>query len=128
VRYEISNRYHSPVRSNFATELNFGFDGRVGDSVALVLEDGRSISVTKRGCVEGVRQLALVDQGRQLAVRLTIEQPATLWFYPVECIVAGRSGLETVFQGPCLVLGWPVSLWGEERVRLDLSLTVQLKR
>ncbi len=128
VRYEISNRYHSPVRSTFAVELNLGLDGRVGDSVAIKLDDGRSIAVTKRGKVESVRQLAYVDKARQLAVRIAVEQPATLWFYPVECVVAGRGGLETVFQGPCLLLGWPVSLWGEERVRLDISLAVQLQR
>ena len=128
VRYEISNRYHSPVRSTFAVELNLGLDGRVGDAVAIKLDDGRSIPVTKRGKVESIRQLALVDKARQLAVRLAVEQPATLWFYPVECVVAGRGGLETVYQGPCLLLSWPVSLWGEERVRLDLSLAVQLQR
>jgi len=33
-----------------------------------------------------------------------------------------------VYQGQCLLLGWPVSLWGEERVRFDLNLSVQLQR
>ena len=126
VRYEISNRYHSPVHSTFGVEVNLGLDGRVGDLIALELEDGRSVPVTKRGKVDGIQKVVLVDQTRGLRIVLLTRRMATLWFYPVECFVAGSGGLETVYQGQCLLFGWPVSLWGEERVRLDLALEVQI--
>ena len=128
VHYEVVNRYHSPVRSQFAVEFNFGLEGRVGDGVLIEPGDGRPLPVTKRGRLEGLDRVAITDITRGLKLVLTAEQPATLWFYPVECVVARRSGLETVYQGQCLLLGWPVSLWGEERVRFDLNLSVQLQR
>ncbi len=125
VRYEIANRYHEPVRSRFAVELNLGLDGACGPGVFLETAADVRVPLTEAGDHADVTQMALVDENRGYRVLLTFHTPAHLWHYPIETVSRTPRGLAPVFQGVCLLAWWPVELWGQERKRFDMTLTVE---
>ncbi|MFN7145279.1 MAG: alpha-amylase/4-alpha-glucanotransferase domain-containing protein, partial [Myxococcota bacterium] len=125
VRYEIANRYHEPVRSRFAVELNLGLDGACGPGVFLETAADVRVPLTEPGDHADVTHLALVDENRGYRVILTFQTPARLWHYPIETVSRTPKGLAPVFQGVCLLAWWPVELWGQERKRIDMTFAVE---
>lgn len=125
VRYEIANRYHEPVRSRFAIELNLGLDGACGPGVFLETAADVRVPLTEAGDHADVSQIALVDENRGYRVLLTFHTPARLWHYPIETVSRTPRGLAPVFQGVCLLAWWPVELWGQERKRIDLTFSLE---
>lgn len=125
VRYEIANRYHEPVRSRFAVELNLGLDGACGPGVFLESAADIRTSLTEPGDHPDVTSFALVDENRGYRVIVTLNTPAHLWHYPIETVSRTPRGLAPVFQGLCLLVWWPVELWGQERRRFDFSLSFE---
>ncbi len=125
VRYEIANRYHEPVRSRFAVELNLGLDGACGPGVFLETAADTRTPLTEPGDHPEVSSLALVDENRGYRVIVTFHTPAHVWHYPIETVSRTPRGLAPVFQGICLLAWWPIELWGQERRRFDLSLSLE---
>jgi alpha-amylase len=125
VRYEIANRYHEPVRSRFAVELNLGLDGSHGGEIFLETAADMRVPLTEPGDHPDVSHIALVDEARGFRLILSFQQPARLWHYPIETVSRTPKGLASVFQGVCLLAWWPIELWGQERRRLDLSLSLE---
>lgn len=125
VRYEIANRYHEPVRSRFAVELNLGLDGACGPGVFLETAAGARAPLTEPGDHADVTQLALVDENRGYRVRIAFHTPARVWNYPIETVSRTPKGLAPLFQGVCLLPWWPVELWGQERKRIGLTISVE---
>ncbi len=124
-RYEITNRYHTPLETAFAIELNLGLDARFARAAQLS-GGGGSASAGDPGVLTGVRQLGVRDpRGR---FRLVLETSAAAWVYhfPVECMVRVGAGIKPAPQGVCLMLIWPLQLWGHERAAFDLSLNIEL--
>ena len=113
VRYEIANRYHEPVRSRFAVELNLGLDGSFGPGVFLETAADVRTPLTEAGDHPDVHALALVDENRGYRVIVTFHTPAHLWHFPIETVSRTPRGLAPVFQGICLLAWWPVELWGQ---------------
>ena len=127
VAYAIVNRSNQPVRGRFAVEVNLGASSSRARGARLVIDGCDEVPVTESGCVEQVEEVALHDTSRNLKVSLAAEhQPADLWHYPVKAIRrGGHLGLEVAYQGVCLILSWPVQLWGEEKRELRLVLSVE---
>jgi alpha-amylase len=125
VRYEVANRYHEPVRSRFAVELNLGLDGAFGPNVFVESAPDQRTPVTEPGDHPEVTSVALVDENRGYRVLLTFHTPAHLWHFPIETVSRTPRGVAPVFQGVCLLAWWPVELWGQERKRFDISLTLE---
>ena len=123
-RYEVSNRYHEPVRSRFGVELNLNLDSACGDDIGLHVH-GERYSLTTPGEHAEVSEVSLHDRRRNWRVSISLAQPARLWHHPVETVSRTPRGVARCFQGTALMLWWPVELWGLERKRLDLSLTLE---
>lgn len=122
VRYEVANRYHEPVRSRFAVELNLQLDG--GPDTFLVA-GGRRCGLDEAGEAVDAAELALVDARRGWRLLVQLQEPARLWYFPLETAAPFVDGIRRVFLGTSLLLWWPVELWGLERRRFDLSITLE---
>ncbi len=125
VRYEIINRYHEPVRSRFAVELNLGVDGSTGPHVYLEPSADLRVPVTVEGEHADVTTLAFADEQRGFRLVIALSTPGHVWHYPIETVSRTPLGLAPCFQGVCLQIWWPVELWGQERRRLDISLSLE---
>lgn len=123
-RYEIANRYHEPVRTRFAVELNLGLDG-LGPHVTLETPDGTRHAPGMPFEHGELKSISMVDDARGWRLTWFFAQPARLWHYPVETVGRTPRGLAAVQQGVCLMAWWPVELWGMERRRLDLTLALE---
>jgi 4-alpha-glucanotransferase len=85
------------------------------------LPDPRLNSV---GQEAGVGEAGMRDEWLGLEVQFKTSAPADFWRYPVETISQSEGGFERVYQGSCLLLGWPVSLAPHEtyRAKIDIRL------
>jgi hypothetical protein len=119
--YEISNRSPDPVESRFAVELNLNLDSSLAGSGFLALGE-RTVSLSEPASVENVSLLRWGDLRRGLQLRLVLGAPAEVWHYPVETLSEGLEGPDLLYQGLCLVIVWPLRLWGLERRSFELQL------
>ena len=112
--YEIANRSPDPIQTRFAVELNLNLDSALGGSSFLAVGD-RSVALSSRESVPDVTKLRWGDLRRGLQLRIDLDELAEVWHYPVETLSDGLDGPELLYQGPCLMLVWPLRLWGLER-------------
>ena len=126
-RYELTNRYHTPLETAFAIELNLGLDARFARSARLS-GGGGSASAGTPGVLPGVRQLTVRDPRDRFRLVLETSAAAEVYHFPVECVVRVGAGIKPAPQGICLMLIWPLQLWGHERAAFDLSLHIELGR
>jgi hypothetical protein len=127
VEYDIVNRTQKPVDSVFAVEVNLGASSSVGRGPRLVVDGCEEIPVLTAKCLEDVEQVHLADPSRKLRIVLrSLDEPGRLWTYPVTVVRNRRNQLEEAYQGVCLMLSWPVQLWGEEKRKVALELAVEM--
>ena len=125
VDYELRNRIHQPIETTFGVEMTLNLDGspgphrflRLGPDHNIPLEQSADVSLVSRAT------LNLADIG--ISVHVDAAQPARVLAYPVETAVRGRTSYRQSFQGTCLTFLWPVSLWSEEKVEVQLALRVE---
>lgn len=119
VQYEIVNRTARPFEGTFAVRVPMTVGPKA--RVDLGSLEGR---VTR--WLEGylVDQVRWAEPRKGLDVRLELEHPARALHFPVQTVSRSGTGLWAGWQGVCLVVAWPVKLWGEERQAFNLSLSL----
>ncbi|MCB9761035.1 MAG: DUF1926 domain-containing protein [Alphaproteobacteria bacterium] len=124
VEYEVVNRYDEPVSTVFAVELTLTPGGPDPAACTLQLPGAPPRPAIQAGEADDVTELTLLDAAGTPAVRLTADRAAHLWHYPVTCVSRQGVGYQARHQGVCVVLGWAMDLWGQEREKVGLSLTL----
>jgi alpha-amylase len=74
---------------------------------------GKSVQDTRLcslGVVEQVAEVDLVDEWQGVEIRLHCDPPVRLWRFPVETVSQSEEGMESTYQGSCLVALWPLNL------------------
>ncbi len=125
VRYEIANRYHEPIRTRFAIGIDLNLDSECGADVFLETSTGRRVRVTEAGELDELTELSLVDNNRGFRLTLSPRQPARVWHFPLETVSRSPAGIAPLFQGVALYLWWPMELWGLEKRRIDVALSLE---
>jgi alpha-amylase/alpha-mannosidase (GH57 family) len=123
IDYMLRNPTAWPLDLLFGVELNFGMlAGQASDRYYRVGRDVLGNFSLERELADVVH-LELVDEWRDLCVRLTSDQSAAVWLYPVETVSLSEAGFERVYQASCVIPHWAVSLApeGAWRVRLTLA-------
>ncbi len=118
--YEISNRSREPFTARFGVELNLNLDSGRGAGAYLAVQGHPARLDQELEAVE-VRKLGWGDRRRGFHLALEVDQPATLWHYPITSLCEGLEGPVAHYQGACIVLSWRLRLWGQERQRLGLA-------
>jgi hypothetical protein len=66
-----------------------------------------------------------VDAGRGFRLTLSPRLPARVWHFPLETVSRSPGGITPLFQGVALYFWWPMELWGQEKRRVDLALSLE---
>jgi hypothetical protein len=123
VHYEISNRSPDPCDAWFGVELNLNLDSDLSGGAYLEAGGERAdLSAVREFASVGGFAWGDVRRGVRLVVRTS--QPARLWHHPILAPCDGAAGPVAEYQGACVLLAWPLPLWGRERHLIDLSLTL----
>lgn len=125
VRYEIANRYHEPVRTRFAVGIDLNLDSQCGEDVYLETSGGKKVRLTEAGELDELTELTLVDNQRGYRLSVSARQPARVWHFPLETVSRSPAGIAPLFQGVALYFWWPMELWGLEKRRIDLALSLE---
>lgn len=120
VRYEVVNRTARPFEGTFAVRLPVA----VGPKARV---DMGSVEGRVSRWLEGYRvdQVRWTEPRKGLDLRLELEHPGRALHFPIQTVSRSGTGLWAGWQGVCLVVAWPVKLWGEERQALNLSLSLE---
>ena len=124
LQYELGNRSPEPFDTWFAVELNLNLDSDPDGGTFLDL-GGERADLSAAASVEGVRALIWGDPRRGVRLEIRLSQPARVWHHPIFAVADGLDGPTAGYQGACLLLCWPLPLWGRERHVLTLSVSVK---
>ena len=118
VRFEIANRTHSAVRTRLTAELNLSLDP---DASRQSIHVGhQQISSSESGEGLGVQRLRI--DAPPFGMAIALERPAKLAHYPIQTVHRHRGEKVSLIQGTCLILEWPIELWGRERDAVTFTL------
>ncbi|NLX10628.1 MAG: DUF1926 domain-containing protein [Chloroflexi bacterium] len=110
--YSVRNLSDQAADVRFAVELASGFDGgQVLDLCWLTVNDGAE-RLPLAGVLEhhGVTQHTSVTTIRHLALTTELDQPCTLWTFPLDTVTNSEAGYERGYQGTVYVHVWPAHL------------------
>ncbi len=124
-RYEVVNRYHEPIRTRFAVGIDINLDSTTGDDVFLETAGGRRIAIDQVGELDELTEISLVDLSRGYRLTLSPRQPARLWHFPIETVSRSPRGVAALYQGTALYFWWPMELWGQEKRRVEIALSLE---
>jgi alpha-amylase len=125
VKYEIANRYHEPIRTRFAVGIDLNLDSSHGSDIFLETANGVRVPLTEVGELDELTELSVVDAGRGFRLTLSPRLPARVWHFPLETVSRSPGGITPLFQGVALYFWWPMELWGQEKRRVDLALSLE---
>jgi len=123
IDYTLRNPSAWPVTVCFGVEFNFAMlAGAADDRTYRLGEETLGNFSIERDLADVVR-LQLVDEWRDLSVRLDIDEAAGVWLYPVETVSLSEAGFERVYQASCVIPHWRVELApeGTWQVRLTVA-------
>lgn len=120
-RLEVSNRGHEVLRARLALELDLAL--AVGGELPVLVVGQERRSTTAEGDCGDVQDFRL--EAGDATVHVALRKPARLWHYPIETVHQDGGTLVRGHQGVCIVLVWPVELWGQEKTRFDVRLAVE---
>ncbi len=120
VRLDLINRSHAALRTRLAWELNLSVDSDSSDDIFIV-GDKRMV-LDQQADLGDSDNLAIEGDG--LKVEIMLERAARIWTYPVQTVHQHRGRQVTATQGICIILGWPVELWGQEKARFKATMSV----
>lgn len=120
-RLEVLNRGHEALRTRLALELDLAPTANA-DTLKIITRD-QNHAATSIGDLGDVDVFSL--ESPEMTVRIELKKPARLWHYPIETVHQDGPKMVLGHQGVCLVLVWPVELWGQEKLKFDVRLTVE---
>jgi alpha-amylase len=92
----------------------YRFPGKVVENVLL----------GSRGELTEVKEAYLVDEWQGIEIRLELEPAARCWRFPIETVSQSEEGMESTYQGSCLVAVWPLTLplSGKQEARIAVEI------
>ncbi len=107
-----STHHFQPATYQWGVELNLTLLAG-SDPKRYYRFPGKSVQDTRLcslGVVEDVEEVYLVDEWHGIEIRLHCDPPVRLWRFPVETVSQSEEGMESTYQGSCLVALWPLNL------------------
>jgi alpha-amylase len=110
--YTVTNLSGAPVDVRFAVELASGFDGgQALDYGHMTVNGGaESLSLAANQEHTGVSRHTTVSSLRGIALTTILDQPCTLWTFPLETVTNSEAGYERGYQGTVYLHLWPLHL------------------
>lgn len=88
------------------------------------LEDKGGLGLGSTGEVEGLTELALVDDYTGVRAEIRLDRPATLWRHPVHTVSLSEGGFEKIFQGSCLLFLFPMNAFRNGALNVSFRVSV----
>ncbi len=128
VEYSLENRSTGPIRTNFGVELNFGLQAGHAEDRYYYLKEGKlkDAYLDSHGVLDKTDFIGLRDDWRKLDIRLSMDNPANIWRFPIETISLSEGGFERVYQSSAVVLFWKIRLDKKWTVRFELNISKKI--
>jgi 4-alpha-glucanotransferase len=113
ITYRLTNTSNAAIQTTFASEWNLAIteDAHINNCFYMPSTDTAKKSLLQRvDYIPNTSRLSIADQGLGVDFSLTVDKPARLWRYPVECVTNSEDGFELTFQGSCYVIGWDIKI------------------
>lgn len=121
IGYRVISLAQAPLSLRFGVEWNWGIVGGGGEHGRLQVMTEGAVHTHRLADFGEQRLVSEIVVGFSLpdlagGVALTVDRPATLWYFPLEVVSNSEAGYERVYQGTCTLLLWelllePACLW-----------------
>ena len=110
--YTVRNLSDAPIDVRFGVELATGFDGGQSPEYAgLVINSGAEwLPLAQVQEFHDVQRHTAITRLRAMALTTELDQPCTLWVFPLETVTNSEAGYERGYQGTVTVHVWPLHL------------------
>jgi alpha-amylase len=111
-QYRVTNQSAERLATTFGVELNLNLLGGGGNPAAFVRfgSSGEEQRFDQRYEGDDVRQLTAGNRWLDLALDLSAEPPARVWWTSIDSVSSSEGGFERVHQGAVLLLSWQLEL------------------
>ena len=129
IHYSVKNLSKITVPLWFGIEFNFALlAGNAPDRYYIFpkvdLEDNRLASV---GEVHETKTVKLRDEWLKIEIGLVVDQPCTVWRFPIETISMSEGGFERVYQNSVVFPNWKFELDGLSEWRVTIIKQIKGK-
>ncbi len=122
---EVRNAGRSALRGELELEWNFNMLGGGGNPAAYYRWAGtEERHDATGGLAADDHHLAFGNRHEGVDVLAVADPPAARRWYAVETVSNSEAGFERVYQGSCLVFGWPLDLAPGDGCRVGVTLAV----
>ena len=97
----------------------------MGPDIFLETANGRRVPLDQIGELDELNELSLVDSARGFRLTISARTPARVWHFPLETVSRSPRGVTLLPQGVALYFWWPMELWGQEKKRIDLAVSLE---
>ena len=124
--YTITNQATFPIDVRFAVELASGFDGGQDTNYCHMIVNGGAdrLSLNENREIFDASTHSSFTTIRGLQLVTTVDQPCTLWVFPLETVTNSEAGYERGYQGTVYLHIWPVHL--EPNAQWQRKITQQV--
>ncbi len=124
VRYKITNGGPHSVHALWAVEFNFTLLAGDAEDRFFLLPGNDRPRMASEGILDSASSIGLRDDWHGFELMLNLEPAARLWRFPVETVSQSEDGLESTYQGSCLLPHWELHLDAGKEREFQIRLTV----
>ena len=109
--YKITNMDSELLEARFGVEFNLSM--LAGNAPDRFYYDGGKDNLGPLitvGEVKGQRRFGIKDLYQKIDIGLRFDEPADIWYFPVQSVSQSESGFELIYQNSVIIPRWPVQL------------------
>lgn len=129
VEYRVVNEGDSVLNGRFGIENNWGLEGGQDPLTYYIgLDDeGNRRTLAATGTAANVTTFAIVSEIITVGVQITVtlDRPATVWFFPFESVTNSEAGYEANYQGTSVTTFWDLRLDPRQEWRVKLQIMLK---
>ncbi len=132
-KYEIMNLSEKDIDIWFGIEFNFTL--LAGDSdlryyisqppLPVFNKNGGGRLLKTIGDISNIKSFGMRDDWNRFQIILSLKEPASLWYFPIETVSQSEDGFERTYQGSAILVHWKIKLKGMESRTVELNLCVE---
>ena len=122
--YRVINNGNIALKTRFGVEMAFGFDGGDNEKYCQIEVNGGQFNLGQRHEFGNISSYKAITQIRQLSLDFQLQDPTTVWSFPLAPITLSEEGFERVHQGVVTMPIWNLTLQPGEAWQSEIELNI----
>ena len=127
VDLKIKNLIDKHIDLNFASEINLSLHSIADIQVSRDGLDDLSLEIAQKNPqIDNVKEFTIHEVKKKVTISISGSLSFSLWKIPVNTLTKNINRIESIYQGSCFVLNWPVSI--DSAKEWSTSIIIKLEK